>query len=361
MIVNPNPESRNVAVYLKAMAEVSPDTKAIVLPGESVTFQELWNRVDRTGSAIRDAGIHPGDRIICMIPMSVNLYVIMLGILKIGAVAVFVDPWIGMKSIARFASYSEPVGFCGIPKAHILRLFNRRLAFLPFSLTTGKTLLGLPARYSLCTLMDFPGEGKIAPVEPDDTALITFTSGSSGTPKGANRTHGFLDAQHKALKKAFPYLPGDVDMSMFPVFVLNNLGQGIPTIVPDMDFKNTAGVSGERIYKQMMQHGVTTCTASPPFIQNLAEYLHHSNNALKLRRILTGGAPVQDAQLKLWSRVFKQSEIIVVYGSTEAEPVAHIHAGERLALSGNDDVIRGYCAGILPEPRSGQREQTHRS
>ncbi|HPQ39068.1 MAG TPA: AMP-binding protein [bacterium] len=344
-VTDPRQESNNVVFCLKEKAANSPDTPAMIMPSETITFGELWARVDRFGTGIERAGICPGDRLICMIPMSADLYIVILGILKIGAVAVFVDPWIGMKSIARFASYAEPVGFFGIPKSHFLRLLNIKLAMLPVTLTTGTALWSLPAKYSLKAMLKYSGDGRIAPVQPADTALITFTSGSSGTPKGVNRTHGFLLAQHQALKTEFPCHHDDVDMSMFPVFVLNNLGLGIPTVVPAMDFKRAASVSGERVCRQMQRCNVTTCTASPPFIQNLAEYLDESKEPLKLRRILTGGAPVSDTRLRFWRSTFRHTEICVVYGSTEAEPVAHIDADKRLTLTKRDSTIQGYCAG----------------
>jgi acyl-CoA synthetase (AMP-forming)/AMP-acid ligase II len=67
---------------------------------------------------------------------------------------------------------------------------------------------------------------------------------------------------------------------------------------------------------------------------------------VRLRRILTGGAPVSDAQLRAWRRDLPDTEIVVAYGSTEAEPVAHLAAEERLETVSN---VRprtpGFCAG----------------
>jgi acyl-CoA synthetase (AMP-forming)/AMP-acid ligase II len=190
-------------------------------------------------------------------------------------------------------------------------------------------------------------ESEVQPVEPDDPALVTFTSGSSGEPKGANRTHRFLLAQHAALAAEFPAAEGDVDMPMFPVFALNNLASGVPSVVPAMDFRRVDRVDAVRILAQMRCHGVTTCTASPPFFDRLAaEVARRPAERPRLRRILTGGAPVSDAQLRDWRRIFPDAGILVVYGSTEAEPVAHLTAEERLAAV-NADRPRapGFCAG----------------
>src|SRR5690606_1967444 len=72
-------------------------------------------------------------------------------------------------------------------------------------------------------------------VEKEHTALITFTTGSSGTPKGADRGHRFLAAQHYALNRHLPYNADDVDLPVFPIFSLNNLAAGVKTVIPAID------------------------------------------------------------------------------------------------------------------------------
>lgn len=317
-----------------------------MLGAESVSFAELWERIDRTSVGLRRVGLRAGDRAIVLIPMSIDLYVAMLALLKIGAVAVFVDPWIGRRQIARFAAFAAPRGFLGIGKSHLLRWREPGLRRIPCTVTTGPRLGRFPAAHTLRELERDPGDGMIASVAPDDPALITFTSGSSGEPKGANRTHRFLTAQGAALAAEFPLLPGDVDMPMFPVFALNNLAAGITSIVPEMDFRRVEAVDDAALLRQMLARGVTTATASPPFFDRLTEAIATSGVRPPLRRILTGGAPVSDAQLRRWRAVLPEVEIQVVYGSTEAEPVAHLAAEERLGATNADRPLApGYCAG----------------
>lgn len=341
----------NVVCYLREAAARVGSRPALIVDDRSgksrrTTFAELWDRVDRAGRGLRSRGLAPGDRVIVMVPMSIDLYVVLLAILKIGAVAVFVDPWIGMRQIAAFAAFAEPRGFVGSAKSHLLRLLDGKLRVLPLTVTTGSRVGRLPARTTLGELEAAAGDGSIHQVSAADPALITFTTGSSGTPKGANRTHGFLTAQHQALCAEFPHQDDDVEMTMFPVFALTNLASGIPSVVPTMDFRRVADVDAAGLHGQIERHGVTTCTASPPFFDRLAAHVAANRCRPDLRRVLTGGAPVSDEQLRAWQAALPQTEIVVAYGSTEAEPVAHLTASQRLAAAGRSQPGRsGYCAG----------------
>jgi len=348
----------NVVSFLRSAAERVGARPALILENdagqdESISFAQLWDRVDRVSAGLRREGLAPGERAIVMIPMSIDLYVVLLAVLKLGGVAVFVDPWIDRRKIAAFAAFARPTAYLGIAKSHVLRLLEPALRSIRLSVTTGQRFLNLPARRTLRELLAQPGDGQVFDATPDDPALITFTTGSSGIPKGANRTHGFLAAQHAALTVTFPYRDEDIDMPMFPVFALNNLASGITSIVPRMDFAKVDQIDAAGILAQMRRHRVTACTASPPFYDRLAEHLKSGGEPLPLvRRVLTGGAPVGDSQLQSWQQAFHTAaapvEIVVAYGSTEAEPVAHIHAEERLALSHHTTARpQGYCVGVL--------------
>lgn len=342
----------NVVSLLRATAAARGSKPAIVFHHRhadlAVSFAELWDRVDRCSVAARALGLVPGDRAVVMIPMSVDLYVVMLGLIKAGVAAVFVDPWVGMDRIAAFAAFAEPKAYVGVPGSHLLRLLRAPLRRLPVTVTTGATRLGFPARYSLPRLLAGQGEdGAVFAAHPEDPALITFTTGSGGVPKGANRTHRHLLAQYRALNAEFPQSVDEADMTMFPVFALRNLAAGVTTVIPPMDFRHVAAMDARMVWDRIVAHQVRSCTASPPFFDRLAAHLARSRPAtMPLRRILTGGAPVTSAQLRQWQSVFPAVELVVAYGSTEAEPVAHIRAEERLVVEASDDApAPGYCVG----------------
>ena len=341
-------------LFLDSCAE-DPHRLAFIGPrAQRITFRELELQINRVARGLSCAGLRAGDRVVVMIPMSVDLYISLLSVFKIGAVAVFVDPWLSLRTISAFAGFSEPKGFIGLPRSHVLRFLDRRLSRIKIAIST-RSFLAIPSPLSLKSLGGAEKEEHLSDLsfsaQEHSPALITFTSGSSGDPKGANRTHGFLLEQHRALKGIIPYGVGDIDLSMFPVFALNNLASGVTTIIPDMDFRNVGGVNPARLFKQFAAERVTTCTASPPLIDSLVDYLARTNKSLpNLRRIVTGGAPISDSMLQRWSEVLKTVEVMIAYGSTEAEPVAHISLQERLALP---DSQKGYCMGkMVPQIRA---------
>lgn len=336
--------SHNVSHLLKAIAARRGEREALVMPGgERIAYAELWDRVCRMSIGLTDRGFGHGDRAVLLVPMSIDLYAVLLSVVKVGGIAVFMDPWVTPRRVIDFCGFAEPRLLVASTRVQALAWLDPTLREIEWRVIHGLRFGPFPVRDTIADLVMDEIDQTVTPVRPDETALITFTTGSSGKPKGANRTHGFLIAQHLALLSAFPYEHNDVDMTMFPVFALNNLANGLTTVVPDVDLRHVERLDAARVHQQIYDHDVTTLTASPTFLDRLAE--HRGASELGLRRILVGGAPVSDRALRHWQQAFGDAEIVVVYGSTEAEPVAHIGALERLELDAGDKP--GYCLGEL--------------
>lgn len=316
----------NAAALFRDAARAHPERIAFFEDFRTTTFATLWERVTRCGGALHARGFGPGDRALLMLPMSVDLYVALLAVLKEGGVAVFLDPWVGPRRLIRLARHSRVKAWIGTPKSQLLRLFVRGIEIAPLSMQALERRA--PRREEMHERAD------------DDRALVTFTTGSSGEPKGINRTHRILTAQHERLAAAFPAEDDDVDLCTFPIFALNNLALGIPTIIPPIDLRRVDAADPRRVADVAVRCGATTATASPPLFDALARV----ETRPQFRRVLTGGAPVTDVQLRAWIQAWPDAEIVVAYGSSEAEPVAHVEARERLAAKGP-----GYLAGAIAE------------
>lgn len=265
-----------------------------------------------------------------LVPMGIDLYVALLGVLWGGRTAVLVDPSADRRKLDAALAGVEVHAFAGSAKAHLLRLVLR-------------SLRGLDAAFAPRGLWPFargfPASGA-GELRDGDPALITFTTGTTGIPKAMARSHAFLLAQHDVLAGHMGLGPEDVDLPTLPVFLLNSLAAGATCVLPDGDLRDVSSLDPARLVAQVAAHGVTTTSGSPAFFRTLVD--HVLPGTLPLRKVFVGGAKVRMDLLADMVRAFPGARVEVVYGSTEAEPIATLDAREAMEIA---DDTQGSCVG----------------
>lgn len=320
----------NIVTLFQSRVAERPDAHAIVErrwgQDRSHSFTELEADSARAAMLLRRYGIGRGDRVLVFLPVSYELYVVLLAIFRLGGVAMFLDPSAGRPHLEQCCEIGKPRALVTTPRGQLLRAVSRGVRRIPAKFTTGRFV---PGAISLRRRRNLnPQEGIIASV-PGDPALLTFTSGSTGRPKAAVRSHGFLIAQYEALAGALRLQSGEVDLTTLPIFLLANLAAGVTSVIPKADLRAPGEVDAGPIVRQIEQCGVTRSAGSPAFYQRMVEYCEKQDLKLAgLRRIDTGGAPVFPPLLQRMQRIAPRAEVVTVYGSTEAEPVAHIAVKE---------------------------------
>jgi len=309
----------NLADILADAASKHPDRIAIRHRADSITYAGLARAAAARAARLRALGVAPGDRVLIFVPMSLALYEILLAVFAVGAVAVFVDAWADAKRLDAAVSLADCKAFIGIPLSFMLMLKSRAMRRVPVKLlpSFGKTALKRG---------DAPWVAHGC--DPADPALITFTTGSTGTPKAALRSHGFLLEQHHVLRDELEMTADDVDLATLPIFVLNNLGCGATTIIPDCDMRRADEFPAEKVLGEIMRYGVTSTAGSPAFYARLATAVAPDSPALPLKRLYVGGAAVHQDFARDLLAAFPAARICALYGSTEAEPIASIAARE---------------------------------
>lgn len=338
----------NIAARLAERAGRHPERPAIIEgSGARLTFGELDRRVRALAAGLAERGLGPGDSVLLFVPMSADLYVALLACLHRGATAVFVDAWANAARLDAAVRIAAPKAFIGTPKAHLLRIVSPAVRAIPVHLAAGRRLLPI-RRHERAGAAD-----DAVRVDGSAHALVTFTTGSTGTPKAAARSHDFLWAQHLALQEHLRPAEDDIDMPTLPVFVLNNLASGIPSVLPDFDPRRPADIDPARIHRQMLAQRVTTSSGSPAFYDRLGRWCARAGLRIPLRALFTGGAPVLPPLARVLDAVVDGAPH-VVYGSSEAEPIAGIGAREMLAAMdtarANANHPGGICVG-RPVPR----------
>ncbi len=307
----------NIVEILFQNAEKFPDKPAIIHKKEKITYGQLAQEVKDYAQYFLSKGINKGDNVLIFVPMSIELYKILSAIFYIGATAVFVDAWADKNRLSQALTIVPCKAFIGCPKAFILKLLSKKIREVKTNIISGT--IRKPQKLL-----------QIKTATPDTTALITFTTGSTGLPKAAKRTHDFLLEQHYVLKKHFSPNLNDVDLTSLPIFVLHNLACGTTSVIPDFNPQKPADINPQKILNDIKNNNITTSVGSPMFYEKLAT--HQEIKGLK--RIFTGGAPVFPKQAKLFSSQFKETKIDIVYGSTEAEPISSISTDEMLNFNG---------------------------
>lgn len=308
-------EPFNIVDLFYASAKRNPGKTAIVYKGEKITFGEFEKQVTGTAAYFLHKGIRKGDRVMLFVPMSFDLYRIVLALFRIGATAVFLDEWVSKKRMEECCKVAQCKAFIGIFKARVLSYFSSELRKIP---------IHLGVNYSPVKLKeDFPVTTK------DDTALITFTTGSTGIPKAAKRTHGFLHAQFNALIEKIRPQENDIDLPVLPIVLLINLGTGTTSVIADFKAGKPSSLQPGKIIEQLKTNGVNRITASPFFIKEISKHVIQNKITLpQLKKIFTGGAPVFPSEGAIYHQAFPNALTQIVYGSTEAEPISAIDVKE---------------------------------
>lgn len=286
-----------------------------------ISFRALEAAAARFAGQLARAGVGRGDSVLILYPMSAELYAFLIALFRIGAVAMFLDPSAGCEFIARCLRENPPRAFFGSARAHLFRFRIRELRRVPIFLCTAP----LPGTLHLSLSADVLEYAVTAAADASDPAIITFTSGSTGAPKGAVRTHGFLLAQHRALKCSLHHRAGAMDLTTLPVFVLANLASGITSVIPDADMRRPGWIVPMPVLRQLQRFPIATMAASPAFVSRLTtECRRRGLQIAGLRHVFLGGAPVFPEDLRGAQEAFPEAEIVAIYGSTEAEPMAEI-------------------------------------
>ena len=347
-------EKNNVLGYLESHLVNFPDRVALrwvntpdiqkwdgshnsPLPHNEITYAQFNGMIDTVALGLRKLGIEKGDRVIIFLPMNTLMYTAMFAVQRLGAIAVFLDSWARSSHLGASASCAQPKAMISHKAAFDLIREVPEFSTMPLWIIAGP---GNDGSFSaqLEKLLETPGTTELVAVESEETALITFTTGSSGTPKGANRTHRFLCAQHESLSQVVPYGPTDKDMPAFPIFSLNNLASGVTTILPAINLAAPSERDSAAMVSQILHEKLTCTTLSPSMLNGVSAYcIANKIQLVSLRRVVTGGAPISRDNVADFKQVAPQSEVWVLYGSTVVEPMAHIEASEMLGMLPDPD------------------------
>ena len=357
--VERSPDHVNVAAFLADLARSQPGALAVAVsdgrnPDGTARYAELsalelHRRSDRIAHALVGIGIGPGVRTVLMVEPSLDFFSLTFAMLKVGAIPVMVDPGMGIKNLGECLGEAEPEAFIGIPKAHAARIV---LGWAKQTLRT-KVTVGRRFFWGGHTLSKLEAQGSADPFpilqpDPEQTAAILFTSGSTGVPKGVVTPFRVFAAQVKALRDVYGIQQGERDLATFPLFALFGPALGMASVVPDMDASRPAQADPQRLFEAFQDYTCTNLFASPALIDKLGRYCTDQGLELtSLRRAISAGAPASSPALERFQGCLPEGvDVLISYGATESLPVAMLGSREILRETRQlTDRGGGVCVG----------------
>lgn len=200
---------------LTQAADASPDRRVCVLQGgsvaESTTFEELHAESGRIAAYLNGLGVRRGDRVGIALPNSIGFIQTFFGICAAGAISVPLPPPL------RFASLEIHLRRIG----HVLTRSRVALVFTDQMMASilRPAFAAVDDSISVVCLDDMDrGDIFFRQADKNSPALIQYTSGTSGAPKGVVLTHSNLVSNINAIRHALDLSPADIGCSWLPLF-----------------------------------------------------------------------------------------------------------------------------------------------
>ena len=336
----------NLAAVLEYSAGEYPDRVAVVHGSSRLTYRELEAWASKVANALIDRGISAGDRVALSCPNLPAFPVIYYGILKAGGVVVPLNILLTEREIAyHLADSAAKAYFCfsGSPELPIgaagAAAFERTATCEHLVLITADPADPSPD-VAVQTLSEFthsqPAACPSRPTSETDTAVVLYTSGTTGEPKGAELTHSNMVHNALLAPKLFGTHSGGHDVHLLALPLFHSFGQSVQM--------NAGFASGATIVllarftpaealALMQAEGVTFFAGVPTMYHALlgcdsAGRFDLPAIAATLRVAVSGGAPLPGEVLRRFEQRF-HVPIVEGYGLSETSPVATFNRVDR--------------------------------
>lgn len=322
---------QNWVNQLERHAMMQPDAPALRFVGNTMTWADLRRRVAALAGALSGRGVGFGDRVMILMLNRTEFVESVLAANMIGAIAVPLNFRLTPTEIAVLVEDCV---------AHVM-LTEAALAPVAIGVRNIQPLLsvivvaGGSSQDSVFGYEDLLNEaGDVhEPVDiPNDSpALIMYTSGTTGRPKGAVLTHANLTGQAMtALYTSGANINSDVGFVGVPLFHIAGIGNmltglllGLPTVIYPL-----GAFDPGQLLDVLEAEKVTGIFLVPAQWQAVCTEQQARPRDLRLRVLSWGAAPAPDALLRQMSATFPETQILAGFGQTEMSPVTCMLLGE---------------------------------
>ena len=336
--------SLNLATLLTESTKRNPDHTALIFDDFKMKYAELNAASNRVADALVRAGIKQGQKVALLLPNIPQFVFCYYGILKSGGVVVPLNVLLRGGEVAYHLDDSDAVlliaweGFAEAAKAGFQEAEEcRKLVIIN---APGST--ALPEGENVQSFNEFLS-GTAATFDmvqtmPDDTAIILYTSGTTGKPKGAELTHFnmFFNARMQVESLGINWQPDDTTLAALPLF--HAFGQTcVMNVTLSLGATMTimARFDPLKAFEIIQRDRVTAFSGVPTMYFYLLNHPDRKKYDLSSLRICTsGGSAIPVEVLSTWEREFG-FQILEGYGLSETSPTATFNVLFRPAKPGS--------------------------
>jgi malonyl-CoA/methylmalonyl-CoA synthetase len=310
-----------MAEAFAGVAAERPGAPALDIDGTALTHGEIDDRAARVAGFLKSRGVAPGDRVLLSAPTSMDLVVAYLGVLRVGATAMPCDAKLTGAELAHLLGDAEPVAAFVAPEVRG-RLAEARD---PATVVT----IGGEAQQA-GSLAEAQAAEPVAPEPSPGPAMLAYTSGTTGAPKGVPLTHANVLSSMRGVVHAWRWTADDVLVHALPLSHQHGLGGVHLTLLCGSRAVVFSRFAPETLCAAIREHRATVLMAVPAMYQRLSDWDGIGDADLRsLRLAISGSAPLPAAlaeRVRGWLGEYPLER----YGSTEAGlDVSNAYRGPR--------------------------------
>jgi len=300
--------------HLRRWAEERPDAPAITFGEATLTWGEYDARAGALAARLAGLGVARGDRVGCLLPNGLDWCVVFAAAAKLGAIFVPLNSLFGPFELSQIAESADCAAVISTPALIgkiVPDLAGAGDRVLVYDLRGGTAPEPLEAIGAPVANLADP------PDDDGDVLLISYTSGTTGRPKGAMLTHAGVEAMTRNLAAAFGLGEHERFLILAPLAFTGGVVSNLtPAIILGARMWLEPGVDPARALSLLGQHRITMFGGVPALYQRIAEAPGFAEAELVGLKGTTGGAPVPVPLLEAYNA--KGVRIRQQYGFTEA-------------------------------------------
>jgi acyl-CoA synthetase (AMP-forming)/AMP-acid ligase II len=324
--------TRTFAQILRQHARERPQAPALTFEGSTLTFGQLDALSSQSARALVQSGVRAGDRVALLMKNCAEFFELIFACNKVGAIVVGLNWRLAAAEITAIVADADPAVVIVGPGEQALLSEPARAG------DGSRRVLALGREYEAwraAASADDPGHVG----QGDDVAMLLYTSGTTGLPKGVMLTNLGMSYTER-LAQAWGMGPSSVNLVAMPMFHIGGSGYGTSTLLAGGHTVLMREVNPVLAIELIARHRVTHAFFVPTVIQSLLQTPGIDRADLSsLQLLMYGASPIGDVLLRQALDVLK-CQFIQAYGMTET-------SGTVVALPPADHDPDGPRAGLL--------------